>query len=88
MQLKVSRTDYTGTGDPRLATWTDLNGKFPAQVSDVWKLSSNINLSAYKVPGVFFAFVYFSTTEDGARWTLDDITVINSLTPPSSKPYR
>lgn len=81
LQLKVS-TDYTGTGDPRLATWTDLNGKFPAQVSDVWTLSSNINLSAYKVPGVFFAFVYFSTTEDGARWTLDDITVINSLTPP------
>jgi hypothetical protein len=81
LELKVS-TDYTGTGDPNLATWTDLNGKFPAQVSDIWKLSENINLSGYKSPHTYFAFVYHSTTEDGARWTLDDITVDNSLTPP------
>lgn len=81
LQLKVS-TNYSGTGDPNLATWTDLNGKFPAQVSDIWKLSDNINLTNYKSANTYFAFVYTSTTEDGARWTLDDITVTNSLTPP------
>ena len=81
LQLKVS-TDYSGTGDPNLATWTDLNGKFPSPVSDVWTLSENINLTAYKFTNTYFAFVYKSTTEDGARWTLDDISVTNSAMPP------
>ncbi|MEO5684268.1 MAG: choice-of-anchor J domain-containing protein [Chitinophagaceae bacterium] len=81
LQLKVS-TDYTGTGDPTLATWTDLNGKFAAQTSNVWTLSSNINLGAFKQPKVYIAFVYTSTNDDGARWTLDDISVVNSSTPP------
>lgn len=81
LELKVS-TDYTGTGDPNLATWTDINGKFPSQVSDTWTLSDNINLSAYKSAHTYFAFVYTSTTDDGARWTLDDIQVANSATPP------
>jgi hypothetical protein len=81
LQLKVS-TDYTGTGDPALATWIDLNGKFPAQTSDTWTLSSNINLSNYKQTNVHIAFVYSSTNDEGARWTLDDINIINSATPP------
>lgn len=80
LQLKVS-TNYT-SGDPTLATWTDLNGKFPAPTSDVWTLSENINLSAYKTSNVHFAFVYYSTDEEGARWTLDDIQLNNSPTPP------
>lgn len=82
LQLKIS-TDYSGSGNPELATWTDLNGKFPSVGSDVWTLSAGINLSAYKQSSVYFAFVYTSTTDDGSRWTLDDISVINSLTPPA-----
>jgi len=81
LQLKIS-TDYSGTGDPTLATWTDLNGRFPNQTSDVWTLSNNINLSAYKGSKVFIAFVYNSSEDDGARWTLDDIKIENSATPP------
>lgn len=81
LTLKVS-TDYAGTGDPSLATWTDLNGKFPAQASNVWSPSLYINLSSFKSAHTYFAFVYRSTTEDGARWTLDDITLYNSATPP------
>ena len=80
LQLKVS-TDYVN-GDPRLATWTDINGKLPQQTSNIWTLSENINLSAFKSSNVHFAFVYTSTNEDGARWTVDDISVINSATPP------
>jgi hypothetical protein len=80
LQLKVS-TDYV-SGDPRLATWTDVNGKFPLQTSNIWTLSSNINLSAFKAANVHFAFVYTSTDEDGARWTLDDVSLTNSATPP------
>ena len=82
LQLKVS-TDYV-SGDPTSPSvhWTDLNGRFPAETSDAWTLSSNINLSDFKLTNVRIAFVYSSTDEDGARWTLDDISVDNSATPP------
>jgi hypothetical protein len=80
LQLKIS-TDYTG-GNPEGATWTDLNGKFPTEGSNVWTLSEHINLSAFKGTNVHLAFVYTSSSEDGARWTLDDISLENSQTPP------
>jgi hypothetical protein len=80
LQLKVS-TDYVN-GNPAAATWTDLNGKFPGLASNVWTLSTDINLSAFKQPNVHFAFIYTSTDDDGARWTVDDILVTNSATPP------
>lgn len=80
LQLKVS-TNYPGTGDPRNYTWTDLNGRFPNETSDAWTLSNNINLSAFKQTSVYIAFVYKSSDDDGARWTLDDIRIDNSSTP-------
>jgi hypothetical protein len=80
LQLKIS-TDYI-SGDPTLATWEDINGKFPGETSNIWMLSENINLSAFKQPNVHFAFVYHSSDDDGARWTADDIKLINSPTPP------
>jgi hypothetical protein len=80
LQLKIS-TDYTG-GDPALATWTDLNGKFPGETSNTWTESKDINLAAFKGSNVHIAFVYTSSAEDGARWTLDEIALINSATPP------
>jgi hypothetical protein len=80
LQLKIS-TDYNG-GDPALATWTDLNGKFPDETVTAWTESKDINLSLFKEANVHIAFVYTSSSEDGARWTLDDINVINSSTPP------
>jgi hypothetical protein len=55
---------------------------FPGQASNVWTLSNNINLAAFKSTHTYFAIVYNSTPDDGARWTLDDITIINSSTPP------
>ncbi len=81
LQLKIS-TDYTGSGNPALATWTDLNGRFPQQASNVWTLSNNINLSAFKQSNVHIAWVYNSSNDDGARWTLDDVAIDNSPTPP------
>jgi Bacterial Ig-like domain/Secretion system C-terminal sorting domain len=80
LELKVS-TDYV-SGDPSTATWTDINGKFPLLTSNVWTLSENINLSAFKGSNVHFAFVYYSDEDEGARWTLDDISLSNSPVPP------
>ncbi len=79
LQLKVS-TNYSGSGDPGAATWTDLSGNFPTVASaSVWTLS-NIDLSAYASQNVFVAFVYTSGAGSNvaARWTLDDITFNNA----------
>ncbi len=85
LQLKIS-TNFSGTGDPSSATWTDLNGNFPtvAVPSTSTSLSdwtqSNVDLSAYASQNVYVAFVYTSTTgtNTAARWTLDDISFNNA----------
>jgi hypothetical protein len=81
LRLRIS-TNYSGSGNPALATWTDIDAPFPNQATDTWTQTANIDLSAYKRAGVYIAFVYNSTTEDGARWTLDDVILLNSATPP------
>lgn len=83
LQLLVS-TNYSGSGDPRTATWTTINGRFPQLLSDVWKTSDSINLASFKQANVHIAFRYTSSPAAGAaRWTLDDIHVSNSTTAPS-----
>ena len=82
LKLMVS-TNYSGSGAPSAATWTDLNAQFPGAGSDVWTQTANINLSAYKGTKVYVAFVYTSTTTGAARWTLDDIALTNSTTAPA-----
>lgn len=80
LKLKVS-TDYI-SGDPNLATWTELADRF-AQ-SDVWTSSGEINLAAFKASNVRIAFVYTSSPELGAaRWTFDDFSLRNSENPPA-----
>lgn len=83
--LKVS-TNYSGSGDPRLATWTNLNGKFPVANTDIWTLSDSIDLAPYSVPNVYLAWVYTSTSSAAQRTTLDDIKVYLGCTPPASQP--
>jgi hypothetical protein len=82
LKLMVS-TNYSGSGAPSAATWTDLNAQFPGAGSDVWTQTTGINLSAYKGSKVYVAFVYTSTTTGAARWTLDDIALTNSATAPA-----
>jgi len=81
LKLMVS-TNYTGTGDPNLAQWTEINGRFAEPESDVWTTSDQIDLSAYKAANVAVAFVYTSSPAlNAARWTLDDFSITNSATP-------
>ena len=82
LKLRVS-TNYSGTGAPSAATWTDVNAQFPASGSDVWTQTSGVNLGAFKGAKVYVAFVYTSTSSAAARWTLDDIALTNSATPPA-----
>lgn len=81
LKLMVS-TNYTGTGDPNLAQWTEVNGRFAEAESDVWTTSDQIDLSAYKTSSVYVAFVYTSSpTLNAARWTLDNFNLTNSAIP-------
>jgi endonuclease/exonuclease/phosphatase family metal-dependent hydrolase len=82
LQLKIS-SDYSGSGDPNLATWTTLNGGFPSvavaststSLAD-WTLS-NVDLSAY-TGNFYVAFFYTSTASAAARWTIDEINFSNA----------
>lgn len=82
LELRVS-TDYSGSGDPRLASWTIVNGRFPETGSDVWKTSGGINLATHKTADVYLAWVYTSSPVlQASRWTLDDVHITSSTTPP------
>jgi hypothetical protein len=83
LSLRVS-TNYSGSGDPRQATWTTINGRFPDAGSDAWKLSSGINLTPFKQGNVYIAFVYTSgPAVQAARWTIDDFALTDTTAAPA-----
>ena len=83
LSLRIS-TNYSGSGDPRQATWTVLNGRFPETGSDAWQLSSGINLAAFKQASVHIAFVYTSgPAVQAARWTIDDFGLTDTTAAPA-----
>ena len=90
LQLKISSNYVSGT-DPNTATWTNLNGNFPANVTGTgaWTPSNNIDLSAYNTANIRLAWVYSNpTTTASSRWTIDDVSVTsNSPCPePAAQP--
>lgn len=83
LQLKIS-TDYKGSGNPLLAHWTSLNGKFPLENTDQWTLSSHINLAAFRQAKTYLAFVYTASPAAGAaRWTIDDLFIQDTTAAPA-----
>ncbi len=68
LQLKYS-SDYIGSGDPLLASWTTIDGKFPLSNSSTWTNSANIILPKSTI---YLAFIYTSSTTSASRWTMDD----------------
>jgi hypothetical protein len=82
LRLVIS-TNYDGASNPHTATWTPVNGRFPALLSDTWTISDSLNLAAFRQPNVYIAFVYISSPAIGAaRWTLDNLNIINSPVAP------
>ena len=82
LRLMVS-TNYTPGNAPSTAAWTELNGKFPGENTNVWTLSDSISLAGYVQANVYLAWVYTSTNAAAARWTLDDVSIFNSTVAPS-----
>ncbi|WP_323787818.1 T9SS-dependent choice-of-anchor J family protein [Psychroserpens sp.] len=67
--------DYTGSGDPALATWNSLNATIGTE--DVW-----VQNGPYAIPStgtqVYVAFHYLGTF--AAEWWIDDVLVRDALT--------
>jgi hypothetical protein len=75
LAVRVS-TNYSGSGDPSLATWTTINAILPTAGSDVWTQVGGLDLNAFKASRVYVALVYTSGPSLGAaRWTIDDVSV-------------
>lgn len=72
--VKVS-TNYSGSGDPTVATWTDLT--FTRGSGSSWDFveSGQIDLSSFTGTG-YLAFRYYSGTDQAATWELDDISIV------------
>ena len=73
LELHVS-TDYTGTGDPNSANWTQLTFN-KSSGSWSWVSSGNVDLTAYAGQKVYLAFKFTSTDSESATWEVDNVVV-------------
>jgi hypothetical protein len=79
LQVLVS-SNYTGTGNPNLATWTTLS-PILSSGAFAWVNSGPVNISAFTGAGngaVYVAFKYISTTSSASTWELDNVKVIGN----------
>lgn len=68
-------TDYSGSGDPNLANWTDLSGQASFSTVDyIWVESGTIDLSSISGNEISFAFK-FTCNVESETWQLDDINI-------------
>ncbi|MEW6445408.1 MAG: ExeM/NucH family extracellular endonuclease [Pseudomonadota bacterium] len=70
--------NYSGSGDPTAATWTELSYTPSADNSQVTTPSGLIDLSAINGANVYFAFQYTSSgtgSNSSSNWRVDDISL-------------
>jgi hypothetical protein len=78
LQVKIS-TNYTGSGDPTLATWDDLPCTLPAANSKTWTSSGDISLEEFIGKKFYVAYIYKSsgtTASSAAKWEVDTFKVV------------
>ncbi|MBD3635815.1 MAG: T9SS type A sorting domain-containing protein [Crocinitomicaceae bacterium] len=72
-------TDYAGSGDPGLATWTDITSLFTLDANTAsWTFvpSGDGDLSAYSPNATsYIAFEYIGSGTDGSTWEVDNILI-------------
>ena len=68
-------TNYSGLGNPTLATWTPIQVNNWSGLDTTWKWFLNTDLTQYKGSNFHIAFKYTSDTTAADEWTLDDIMV-------------
>lgn len=76
VQLKYS-TNYSGTGAPAAATWTDLTASAAWSTGNfTWTPSGAVNINA--TAPLYIAFVY-TCDSTAAAWEIDDIAVVSGI---------
>jgi hypothetical protein len=89
MKVMIS-TNYSGSGLPSTATWTDITSLFTLDTDNAsWTFVSagSGDLTSYAGGNVYIAFQYTGTATDGATWEVDNISVIEgTVTPPGVIP--
>ncbi len=72
MKLYIS-TDYSGSGDPNSASWTELSY---TQSSGNWDwTSASVDLSSYADKKVYIGFKYTSSDSATATWEIDNVSI-------------
>ena len=69
-------SDFTGTGDPTTATWTEMPFTHPT-IQNSWASSGIIDVSSL-TGTVYFAFVY-RYTDNYRYWAVDDFAVYENI---------
>ncbi|MDB4533666.1 DUF5689 domain-containing protein [Vicingaceae bacterium] len=72
-------SNYSGAGDPNIATWTDIT---PAANNLSlggwgWVTAPDFDLTAYKQPGVYIAFKYTGTSASWDSWEVDNFNLLD-----------
>lgn len=70
--------DYSGTGNPNLATWTVLSGAILSTGSYVYANSGELDITNFTGSGndsVYVAFKYTSTTSGASTWEIDNVKI-------------
>lgn len=75
LEVYVS-TNYSGSGDPTVATWTQLSPTLSTGGWD-WVDSGNMDLSSYISPSTYVAFVYTGGSSNGSTWEIDEIKILD-----------
>ena len=74
IQVKYS-TNYSGSGSPAAATWTDITSEC-ALSSGSWNWVESGNVEVAGTSPVYFAWVYTSGESSAAGWEIDNILVL------------
>lgn len=85
LEVLVS-TDYTGSGDPTSATWTDITAQANLDTDiNSWSMmsSDDVDLSAYNNQTIYVAYKYVGSNTDGSTYQIDDV-LIDEPTVPSN----
>jgi len=69
-------TNYSGSGDPNNATWTDISSQASWSAGEyIWTASGEIDLSSISGAQVYIAFQYDSQSGSGKTWQIDDVSI-------------
>lgn len=77
-------TDYTGSGAPSAATWTDITSLFTLDSNTgSWAFvpSGNGDISTYISANTYIAFEYIGTAVDGSTWEIDNVAITEGILP-------